>query len=123
MSFPQGLRRCRRLPLMRRPISCPGRATGVLLAGLLLAQPATPWCQSAPADSTRPALPGGLPAGGAGPAPAPAADPGRSAAPATQDSIQQPKSRADTVLVVKHGFNHRQQIITGSVVMTCLALM
>lgn|GEM_PF-2152668 len=33
------------------------------------------------------------------------------------------KSRADSVQVVKHDFNHRQQIITGSVVMTCLALI
>lgn len=41
----------------------------------------------------------------------------------TQDSLSSPKSRADTVLVVKHRFNHREQIITGSVVMTCLALM
>ena len=43
--------------------------------------------------------------------------------PAPKDSLAGPKSRADTVLVVKHNFNHRQQIITGSVVMTCLALM
>jgi hypothetical protein len=43
--------------------------------------------------------------------------------PAAQDSLSVPKSRADTVLVVKHRFNHREQIITGSVVMTCLALM
>lgn len=43
--------------------------------------------------------------------------------PASQDSLSRPKSRADTVLVVKHSFNHRQQIITGSVVMTCLAMM
>lgn len=33
------------------------------------------------------------------------------------------KSRSDTVLVVKHHFNHRQQIITGSVIMSCLMLM
>jgi hypothetical protein len=43
--------------------------------------------------------------------------------PGPQDSLSGPKSRADTVLVVKHRFNHREQIITGSVVMTCLALM
>ncbi len=36
---------------------------------------------------------------------------------------QIPKSRSDSVQVVKHGFNHREQIITGSVVMTCLALI
>lgn len=34
-----------------------------------------------------------------------------------------PKSRADSVIVPKHRFNHREQIITGSVIMTCLALM
>jgi hypothetical protein len=43
--------------------------------------------------------------------------------PGTQDSVSHPKSRADTVLVIKHSFNHRQQIITGSVVMSCLTLM
>jgi hypothetical protein len=34
-----------------------------------------------------------------------------------------PKSRADSVIVVKHDFNHREQIITGSVIMSCLMLM
>ena len=34
-----------------------------------------------------------------------------------------PKTRSDSVIVVKHHFNHREQIITGSVIMTCLALM
>jgi hypothetical protein len=34
-----------------------------------------------------------------------------------------PKSRSDSVIVVKHEFNHKEQIITGSVIMTCLALM
>jgi hypothetical protein len=43
--------------------------------------------------------------------------------PGSQDSPARPKSRADTVLIVKHRFDHREQIITGSVVMTCLALM
>jgi hypothetical protein len=33
------------------------------------------------------------------------------------------KSRSDSVIVVKHSFNHREQIITGSVIMTCLILM
>jgi hypothetical protein len=33
------------------------------------------------------------------------------------------KSRGDSVIVVKHSFNHREQIITGSVIMTCLALI
>lgn len=43
-----------------------------------------------------------------------------------QDSTAAPsphKSRSDTVLVVKHSFNHRQQIIAGSVIMTCLMFM
>jgi hypothetical protein len=39
------------------------------------------------------------------------------------DTANRPKSRVDTVLVVQHRFNHREQIITGSVVMSCLALM
>jgi len=47
----------------------------------------------------------------------------RAAQPPPPDSLSLPKSRADTVLVVKHRFDHREQIITGSVVMTCLALM
>lgn len=54
------------------------------------------------------------------PQPGPRASDGTQAA---KDTLAAPKSRADTVLVVKHSFNHRQQIITGSVVMTCLALM
>lgn len=33
------------------------------------------------------------------------------------------KSRADTIKIVKHNFNHREQIITGSVVMLCLAMI
>jgi hypothetical protein len=32
-------------------------------------------------------------------------------------------SRVDTTLIVKHHFNHRQQIITGSVIMACMAAM
>ena len=40
------------------------------------------------------------------------------------DSVSRaPKSRSDSVIVVKHSFNHREQIITGSVIMTCLALI
>lgn len=40
------------------------------------------------------------------------------------DTLAKPsKSRSDSVIVVKHHFNHREQIITGSVIMTCLALM
>jgi hypothetical protein len=42
----------------------------------------------------------------------------------TADSLAKaPKSRSDSVIVVKHHFDHREQIITGSVIMTCLALM
>jgi hypothetical protein len=33
------------------------------------------------------------------------------------------KSRTDSVIVVKHSFEHREQIIAGSVVMSCLMLM
>jgi hypothetical protein len=39
------------------------------------------------------------------------------------DTLARPKSRGDSVIVVKHDFNHREQIITGSVIMTCLALI
>jgi len=46
------------------------------------------------------------------------------AATAKSDSLAlPPKSRSDTVIVAKHQFNHREQIITGSVIMTCLAVM
>jgi hypothetical protein len=38
-------------------------------------------------------------------------------------SGQAAKSRTDSLIVVKHSFEHREQIITGSVVMTCLMLM
>ncbi len=41
----------------------------------------------------------------------------------TKDAIVQVRSRADTVLIVKHGFNHREQIIAGGVIMACLAGM
>ena len=70
------------------------------------------------------------PVGTAVAAPDPAADTATEAGkaeavptPTPQDTLGRPKSRADTVLVVQHSFNHRQQIITGSVVMSCLALM
>lgn len=33
------------------------------------------------------------------------------------------KSRTDSLIVVKHSFEHREQIITGSVIMSCLMLM
>ena len=44
---------------------------------------------------------------------------------APSDSVlaSKPKARSDSVIVVKHHFNHQEQIITGSVIMTCLALM
>jgi hypothetical protein len=42
---------------------------------------------------------------------------------AKSDSALRPKSRSDSVIVVKHRFNHREQIVTGSVIMACLALM
>jgi len=46
------------------------------------------------------------------------------ASTAKPDSLSlRPKSRSDSVIVAKHQFNHREQIITGSVIMTCLALM
>jgi hypothetical protein len=51
-------------------------------------------------------------------------DTGLAAQPqAPKDSAKGPKSRADSVLVPKHKFNHREQIITGSVVMSCLLLI
>lgn len=53
----------------------------------------------------------------------PAKIPASAATSAAAADTSRPKSRADTVLVVKHRFNHREQLITGSVVMTCLALM
>lgn len=42
---------------------------------------------------------------------------------ADSNSTQAAKSRTDSLIVVKHSFEHREQIITGSVVMTCLMLM
>jgi hypothetical protein len=48
----------------------------------------------------------------------------KSATPLKDTSVvAKPKSRSDTVIVVKHEFNHREQIITGSVIMSCLALI
>jgi hypothetical protein len=61
--------------------------------------------------------------GGAGTPPGRPADTLAAAPPSTQDSLARPKSRADTVLVVRRSFEHREQIITGSVIMSCLALM
>ena len=40
-----------------------------------------------------------------------------------KDTLPAPKSRSDSIIVVKHSFDHREQIITGSVVMACLMLM
>ena len=48
---------------------------------------------------------------------------GKQIIPAKPDTLARPKSRADSVIVVKHDFNHQEQIITGSVIMTCLALI
>jgi hypothetical protein len=48
---------------------------------------------------------------------------GKPSIAAKPDSLARPKSREDSVIVVKHGFNHQEQIITGSVIMTCLALI
>lgn len=94
----------------------------MLILAILLTFVSGPFGQSAP-----PAPAGSAPADsvptGKPPAQGAAADTGVKAPPSAQRSAEPPKSRADTVLVVKHSFNHRQQIITGSVVMTCLALM
>ena len=93
---------------------------------LVLVLPALPVCGQATGGnaSGRPVEP----VGAAVAAPAAAADTAGGKAeivptPTPQDTLGRPKSRADTVLVVQHSFNHRQQIITGSVVMSCLALM
>jgi hypothetical protein len=52
-----------------------------------------------------------------------ASSPGKASATASDTLAKTPKSRADSVIVPMHRFNHREQIITGSVIMTCLALM
>jgi hypothetical protein len=45
----------------------------------------------------------------------------KTARAAVKDTIPHPSlKRADSVLVVRHRFNHREQIITGGVVMACL---
>lgn len=49
--------------------------------------------------------------------------PAPSSVPKADSLANRPKSRSDSVIVVKHRFNHKEQIITGSVIMTCLALM
>jgi hypothetical protein len=43
--------------------------------------------------------------------------------PDTAKAASRPLNRGDTVLVVKHQFNHREQIITGGVIMACLVGM
>ena len=43
--------------------------------------------------------------------------------PAVPDSTHRNLKRADTVLVVKHEFRHREQIVTGGVIMACLVSM
>jgi hypothetical protein len=42
---------------------------------------------------------------------------------ATPDSVHVVKTRADTVVLIQHRFNHKEQIIAGGVVMACLAAM
>lgn len=80
----------------------------------LLGQPAPPTTTPTPSSDTTRAWPATVPASGTQT---------QTGVQGAKDTLATPKSRADTVLVVKHSFNHRQQIITGSVVMTCLALM
>lgn len=95
-----------------------------LSLGLSAAQSIPAAGSTAPRDSSRVSLP----AAPAAVAPAPAGTASDSTLkpyPVIKpDSLAlRPKSRSDTVVVVKHRFNHREQIITGSVIMTCLALM
>lgn len=45
---------------------------------------------------------------------------------AAEDSSEAPsvpQSRADSVVLIRHQFNHREQIIAGGVVMACIAAM
>jgi hypothetical protein len=70
----------------------------------------------------------GAPAAASAPATVPKTDTSKTAqAPLDSASAKNgpavAKSRQDSVLIVKHSFNHRQQIITGSVIMSCLALI
>ena len=39
---------------------------------------------------------------------------------AIPDSVRKNLTRADTVAVVKHSYQHREQIVTGGVIMACL---
>lgn len=91
---------------------------GLFLAPLPAPTAGPPTLPAAKADSAsafRPSIPAGTQA---------AQDSlGKHSPEAKPDTLARPKSRADSVIVVKHGFNHREQIITGSVVMTCLALI
>ncbi len=38
-------------------------------------------------------------------------------------SVFMPKTRADTVIIIQHQFDHKEQIITGSVIMSCMILV
>ncbi len=40
-----------------------------------------------------------------------------------KDSTRLNPSRADSVVLIRHRFNHKEQIITGGVIMACLAVM
>lgn len=42
---------------------------------------------------------------------------------AAKDTTQRKQGRADSVVLIKHRFNHKEQIITGGVIMACLAAM
>jgi len=103
---------------------------GMLALGMILAGIPKPVgaLDNAPFSVTTPAAATTTP----GPVPDSAKSPPNPVSPgeraqASQDSAVTAqagyKSRSDTVLVVKHSFNHRQQIIAGSVIMTCLMLM
>lgn len=38
-------------------------------------------------------------------------------------ALATPKARADSVVLIRHQFNHKEQIIAGGVVMACLVAM
>jgi hypothetical protein len=40
-----------------------------------------------------------------------------------KDSLPVARTRADSVVLVRHHFNHKEQIIAGGVVMACLVAM
>jgi hypothetical protein len=68
-------------------------------------------------------IPGQSPADSGGAVSKAGPEPAAVAAIAAPDSARKPLKRADTVLVVRHEFNHREQIIAGGVIMACLAGM